>query len=173
VVIGDRGELVGHAVGDKRGHRNPGDLASGCVGAGPPVGFGDRLSPFRAGRRRRGGWVFGDRCLERVVGVDLISRKSLPPWRAVAEGTTAAPVPGNVAQSTRRRTWAGCRNARAWAIMPPIDQPSTFGLPRPRVSMSALVWSAMASMVTGAGSSCVRPTPELSNITTRLCRARA
>ena len=40
-------------------------------------------------------------------------------------------------------------------------------------SMSALVWSAIASIVSGGGSSWVRPTPELSNITTRLCSARA
>ena len=33
--------------------------------------------------------------------------------------------------------------------------------------MSALVWLAMASMVSGAGSAWVRPTPALSKITTR------
>jgi hypothetical protein len=35
------------------------------------------------------------------------------------------------------------------------------------VSMSALVWSAIASIVSGAGRSCVCPTPALSKITTR------
>jgi hypothetical protein len=49
VVIGDRVELVFGAISDERGHRDPGDLGSGCVDAIRPVSLGDRLSCFRGG----------------------------------------------------------------------------------------------------------------------------
>src|SRR6266566_1692884 len=38
VVVGDRVELVFGAVGDERGHRDPGDLAPGWVDAVLPIG---------------------------------------------------------------------------------------------------------------------------------------
>ena len=69
VVIGDRVELVGGAVGDKSGHSNPWRSCGGRVGAVPPVGHGGRPSHFREGRRRGGRLgIFRDRCRERVVG---------------------------------------------------------------------------------------------------------
>ena len=39
-----------------------------------------------------------------------------------SDGMTACPLAGQVAHSTRRRTWAWCRTARAWAIMLLINQ---------------------------------------------------
>ena len=51
--------------------------------------------------------------------------------------------------------------------MVPIDQPRTSGRPRPSAVISALVWFAMASMLSGAGSAAVSPRPALSKITTR------
>jgi hypothetical protein len=50
--------------------------------------------------------------------------------------------------------------------MPPIDQPSTATRPSRSVEISALVWFAMAVMLTGAGSPAVWPTPALSSATT-------
>ena len=77
------------------------------------------------------------------------------------------PVRGNVAHSTGRRTGAGCRTARAGAIMPPIDEPGTSGRAGPGVPMRALAWPARASMVSGTGRAWVRPVPALSKVTTR------
>lgn len=70
----------------------------------------------------------------------------------------AVPVPGYVAHSTRR-TCAGCCTASAWAVIPPIYQPSTPGRLSPSASIRAPVRSAMASMVNGPGSRWVRPIP--------------
>src|SRR5664280_1932209 len=57
---------------------------------------------------------------------------SVPPALASAEavaavGSMAFPLPEKVALSTRRPTSPRCRTARAWAIIPPMDQPSTAG----------------------------------------------
>src|ERR1039458_1633415 len=57
--------------------------------------------------------------------------------------------------------------------MLPIDHPRTSGWPRWRLVISALVWFAIASIVSGGGSGCVRPTPALSKITTRKWVARS
>ena len=92
---------------------------------------------------------------------------------AAAGGTaSASPVPAWVAASTRRLTWAGCSTASAWAIMPPIDHPSTAVRPNPRAAIRALVWSAMVVTVSGSTMP-VAPTPALSNTTTRWWAASA
>jgi hypothetical protein len=86
---------------------------------------------------------------------------------AAAGGTgSACPVPGWVAARTSLDTCAGWSTARAWAIMPPIDQPSTATRPSRSAEISALVWFAMAVMLTGEGSPAVWPTPALSSATT-------
>jgi hypothetical protein len=74
-------------------------------------------------------------------------------------------VPACVAASTSRLTWPGCSTARACAVMPPIDQPSTAGRPSRSAVISALVCPAMAEMVSGAGSAAVPPTPALPDTT--------
>src|SRR5580658_8221536 len=68
---------------------------------------------------------------------------------------TACPVPGWVAASTTLDTCAGWRTARAWAIMPPIDQPSTARRPSRSVEIRALVWLAISVMLKGDGSDAV------------------
>ena len=86
---------------------------------------------------------------------------------AAAGGTgSACPVPGWVAARTSLDTCAGWSTARAWAIMPPIDQPSTATRPSRSVEIRALVSFAMALMLTAGVSGMVWPTPGLSNITT-------
>ena len=57
--------------------------------------------------------------------------------------------------------------------MLPIDQPSTSVRPSPSVSMSALVWSAIASIVSGAGRLSDLPMPALSSVMTWWCWATA
>jgi hypothetical protein len=82
------------------------------------------------------------------------------------------PSPGAVAASTTRRTFFGCRIAVAWAIIPPIDHPTTSA----RLSFSARMRDAVSSairlMVSVPLPSVERPMPSLSNVMTR-CPAAA
>ena len=45
---------------------------------------------------------------------------------------------------TRLFTRAGCRMVSDWAIIPPIETPTTWAAPNPRPSMSPAVSSAMS-----------------------------
>ena len=64
---------------------------------------------------------------------------------------TAFPVPTAVAARISRLTWAGWLTARACAIMPPIDHPSTAGRRSLSAEIRALVWLVMAVMLSEAG----------------------
>jgi len=64
-------------------------------------------------------------------------------------------------------TWAGWSTARAWAIIPPMDQPSTAVRPSPSAEIRALAWFAISVMPSGDGKVPVLPIPALSNTTTR------
>lgn len=79
------------------------------------------------------------------------------------------PSPGALAQSTSRRTSRGWVRASAWAIIPPIDQPSTSGLRRRSARISEAVSLAIPAIVSLPRGAVLRPTPALSKTIT-LCR---
>src|SRR5437870_5219418 len=74
---------------------------------------------------------------------------------------------GNVQASTRLRPRPGCLSASSWAIMPPIDTPTTWARVIPTASRRPAVSSAMSCMVYGPGGLELRPTPRLSKVIVR------
>ena len=88
-------------------------------------------------------------------------------------GAVARPSPGAVAASTMRRTRFGCRRASDWAIIPPIDQPSTSALGSRSARISDATSSPMRPIVSVPGPSVVRRMPSLSKMITRRRAASA
>jgi hypothetical protein len=74
MVVGDRVDPVGAAVGDERGDGDRGGHAAGWVGAREPAERGVSLGRDHGGRDREGGRIAGGRRDERVPRRGLIGR---------------------------------------------------------------------------------------------------
>ena len=93
-------------------------MRSGCAAAKPgPVTV---AHPSR--RKRRSGTPLGG-----LDSNDAVTR---------AGGGVSYGVGGRVPSRTSRPTFAGQRSASSWAIIPPIDSPTTVGVTRSRSSIS-------------------------------------
>ena len=89
----------------------------------------------------------------------------------LAGGATSSGLGGRVPSSTSRPTEPGQRMASSWAIIPPIDSPTTVGRSRPSQSMTSRASRAMSPIVYGRGACRDHPLPRLSTRTTRWSRS--
>ena len=176
LAVGKRVERVGGAIGDEGGGGDRGGLPAGRVSAGPSLVDCVSLGGHDGSRDYRGSGIAGGRGQAGVLRGGLTGGKQdrhhllRVPAAERAYRCLGRPDGRAVAWPARAQDQAahlvGCMTVRTWAIMLPIDQPRTSGCWRPSVLMSALVWRAIASMLSGAGRARVAPMPALSGITT-------
>ena len=184
-LVGRRQHPVECAGADERGHPERAEPAPGGLRAEQPGGRGGELGLGHGRRGGRAGLRVGQDLGEEPVACGTRRWKELGEHAAragrvgdvrqhIRGGQRGAAVAGRRgAQHRPNRTRCGCRRASDWAIIPPIDQPSTSGRPRRSARIGDTAPSTMRLIVSGSGPRVVRRMPSLSKTTTRRWRARA